>query len=275
RPVYHPFAFAIFDNGREMSNNSLLLHNGTYEINFADLERRAADPRAKIMILCNPHNPIGRVWTREELTRIGDICLKNGVVLISDEIHSDLALFGHRHTPVASISGEIAQNTVTCYAPSKTFNIAGLRGSGIVVPNPELRRFLQQQFKKNRTVQQNVFALPAYIAAYTQCEDYVEQLVAYLEENVRFLDGYLKENMPRIKLIWPEATYLMWLDCRGLGLADDALNDFFTNKCLVAMNRGSSFGEEGRQFMRMNIACPRATLKEGLDRISALYQKTF
>lgn len=275
RPVYHPFGFAISDNHREISDNSLIFRDGRYEIDYDDLERRAENPRAKIMILCNPHNPVGRVWTREELTRIGEICLRNKVVLISDEIHSDLTLFGHSHTPAASVSEAIAQNTVTCYAPSKTFNIAGLRGSGIVVPNPDLRKLLQEQFKKNRTIQQNVFALPAYIAAYTQCEDYVEQLVAYLEENVRFLDSYLKEKLPRIKLVRPEATYLMWLDCRGLNLSDDDLNDFFTNQCLVAMNRGSSFGEEGQQFMRMNIACPRTTLKEGLDRIFSCYQNKF
>lgn len=274
-PVYHPFGFAVVDNDRVISDNSLNYKDGKYSIDFEDLERRAKSPKAKLMILCNPHNPVGRVWSREELARISEICVAHGIILISDEIHSDLMLFGSRHVPVASLDDRYAMNTVTCYAPSKTFNTAGLRGSSIVIPNPEIRKKLDTQFKKNRSIQQNVFAVPAYIAAYTECDDYLEQLLPYLEENVRFLDGYLKKNMPKIKLVKPEATYLMWLDCSELGIAGDELADFFINKSLVAVSRGDGFGAEGARFTRLNIGCPRSTLKKALDQIQAQYALRF
>lgn len=275
RPVYHPFGFAVADNDRVISDNSLIYRDGRYSIDFADLERRAASPRAKLLILCNPHNPIGRAWTKEELCKIGDICLAHGVVIISDEIHSDLMLFGAKHVPLASINQKYAMNTVTCYAPSKTFNTAGLRGSGIVVPNPDIRKALEVQFKKNRSIQQNIFAVPAYVAAYNDCEDYVDQLILYLESNVRFLDEYLVKNMPKIHLVKPEATYLMWLDCSALELAGDALADFFINQSLVAVNRGDGFGPEGASFVRLNIGCPRAILERALAQIQVQYNKRF
>jgi cysteine-S-conjugate beta-lyase len=274
RPVYHPFGFAVVDNDRVISDNSLLYEHGQYRIDFADLEKRAASPKAKIMILCNPHNPVGRVWEKADLIEIAEICLRHNVILISDEIHSDLIFSGHKHVPVASLDERYAMNTVTCYAPSKTFNIAGLRGSGIVAPNPKLRKGLELQFKKNRSIQQNVFALPAYIAAYNECEDYLEQLLPYLEGNVKFLDVFLKAHMPKIKLVKPEGTYLMWLDCSELGLSGDTLSDFFINKCLVAVNRGDGFGPEGAAFVRLNIGCPRATLEQGLKQILEQYKKT-
>lgn len=274
-PVYHPFGFAVVDNDRTISDNSLVYQDGKYSIDFGDLERRAASPKAKLMILCNPHNPVGRAWREDELRRMAAICLKNGVILISDEIHSDLMLFGSRHIPIASLDPHYAMNTVTCYAPSKTFNTAGLRGSGIVAPNAVIRKKLETQFKKNRSIQQNVFAVPAYVAAYTQCEDYVDQLLPYLEKNVRFLDDFLKKNMPKIKLVQPEATYLMWLDCTGLGISGDALADFFINRCLVAVNRGDSFGQEGSNFVRLNVGCPISTLKKALEQILEQYRKSY
>lgn len=272
RPVYHPFGFSIVDNDRVISDNSLIYENGQYRIDFDDLERRAANPKAKLMILCNPHNPVGRVWMKEDLVKISEICLRYNVILISDEIHSDLIFFGNKHIPVASLDEKYAMNTVSCYAPSKTFNIAGLRGSGIVVPNPKLRKGLEEQFKKNRSIQQNVFALPAYIAAYNECEDYLEQLITYLENNVDFLEHFLKTKMPKIKLVKPEGTYLMWLDCCEMGLSGDALADFFINKCLVAINRGDGFGPEGANFVRLNIGCPQATLAQGLCQILEQYK---
>jgi cystathionine beta-lyase len=275
RPVYHPFGFAISDNNRVISDNSLVYRDGEYTIDFMDLERRAASPKAKLMILCNPHNPIGRAWTKEELFRIADICLNNEVIVVCDEIHSDLMLFGARHVPLASIDAKYAMNAVTCYAPSKTFNTAGLRGSGIVVPNPAIRNALEAQFKKNRSIQQNIFAVPAYVAAYTQCDDYLEQLLVYLEGNVEFLDGFLKKNMPRIKLVKPEATYLMWLDCMALGINGSELADFFINQSLVAVSRGDGFGPEGADFVRLNIGCPRATLVRGLEQIQRQYIRRF
>lgn len=275
RPVYHPFNNVVDDNGRTVSSNSLLYQNGHYTIDFDDLERRAADPRAKLMIFSNPHNPVGRVWTREELSRVAEICLRNHVIVISDEIHSDLILGDCKHIPMGMLNPEWNQNIITCYAPSKTFNIAGLRGSGIVVPDPVLREKLQKQFTANRAIQQNVFAMPAYIAAYSgECDDYLEQLLDYIRSNIAFLEQYLAEHMPKIKLVRPEATYLVWLDCSELGIEGDELASFFIDTCQVAVNRGTMFGwEEGKRFARLNVGCPRATLTEGLQRIRREYEK--
>lgn len=274
-PVYHPFGFAVVDNDRIISDNSLLYRDGQYSIDFEDLERRASSPKAKLFFLCNPHNPVGRVWTPEELRRIADICVKHHVIMISDEIHSDLILFGHHHTPIASLGEQYNMNTVTCYAPSKTFNIAGLRGSGIVVPNPEIRKRLENQFKRNRSIQQNIFAVPAYVAAYEQCEDYLEQLLPYLESNVEYLSEFLRTYMPKIKLVRPEATYLMWLDCSETGLSGNSLANFFIHESKVAVSRGDSFGREGAEFVRLNVGCPRATLEKGLQQILEQYRKRF
>lgn len=276
RPVYHPFGFAIDDNRRVISDNSLIYENGRYTIDFEDLERRAADPRAKLMIVSNPHNPVGRAWTEEELTRMSKICADNDVVVICDEIHSDLMLYGHKHIPMGMLGDEkMRRNVITCYAPSKTFNCAGLRGSAVVVPDPELRKQLNERFKMNRSIQQNIFAVPALVAAYTQCEDYLDQLVVYLEKNVDFLRSYLREKMPKIKLVEPEATYLMWLDCTELGIAGDELANFIIQDSKVAVSRGDGFGQEGRNFFRLNIGCPTATLKQGLDQIYQQYIKRF
>ncbi len=273
QPVYYPFMNAIVDNGRVVSSNSLELKNGRYEINFDDLECRARNPKAKLMILCSPHNPVGRVFTKDELKRIGTICVKNNVVLVSDEIHSDLVFPGHKHIPMASVSPEIAANTVTAIAPSKTFNMAGLRTSGVIIPNQEIAKKLTAQFGKNRTVGLGILGLIGYIAAYDECSDYADQLVQYLYSNVDYLDGFLKAKTPKIKLVHPEGTYLMWLDCRELGLNNKELDDFVIHKSKVAVDSGYWFGCEGNGFMRMNIACPKATLKQGLEQIYAQYVK--
>ena len=273
QPVYHPFGFAIYDNHRSLSNNQLIYQNGYYSIDFADLEQRARSPKAKLMIICNPHNPVGRVWTEEELRKMADICVKNHVLMVVDEIHSDLIFDGHRHIPVASLNEEYAMNSVTCYAPSKTFNCAGLRGSGLVIPNQEIKKRLEKRFKMNRSIQQSIFALPAYVAAYTKCDDYLEQLIPYLEDNVAYLGEFLKEKTPKIKLVKPEGTYLMWLDCSELKMTPDELADFFIQTCQIAVSRGDGFGSAGSQFVRLNIGCPRAILERALQQIYVEYQK--
>lgn len=276
RPVYHPMGFAIEDNDREISDNSLIYKDGRYTIDFEDLRRRAEDPGAKLMLVCSPHNPVGRVWTEEELYQISSICAENGVVIVCDEIHSDLMLYGNKHVPMGMLGTEMMkQNIITCFAPSKTFNCAGIRTSVIVAPNQELRRKLNKQFKKNRSIQQNIFAIPALKAAYTKCDDYLEQLLPYLESNVDYVRTYLKEKMPKIKMVEPEATYLLWLDCTELGINGDELADFVIHDCKVGVSRGDGFGPEGKNFIRLNIGCPIETLKQGLGQIYSQYQKRF
>jgi cystathionine beta-lyase len=271
RPVYYPFTNAIEDNGRVVNSSALILREGKYEIDFDDFEAHAADPDTHLMILCNPHNPVGRVFTRDELSRIAHICLRHNVTILSDEVHSDFVFPGHRHVPTASLSPEIADITITAVAPSKTFNLAGLRSAALISANKELRMKLDRVLNDNRSASLTAFGLDAYIAAYTSGDEYIDQLLVYLGETVGYLDGYLKEHMPKIKLIQPEGTYLMWLDCRQLGLDDAALDHFFVQEAAVAVDKGHWFGSEGSGFMRLNIACPRATVTQALTQLQKVY----
>lgn len=273
RPVYYPFSYAIEDNGRVISNNSLILKDGRYEIDFEDLEKRLADADTHLMILCNPHNPTGRVYTPQELKTMGELCLKHHVTLFSDEIHADFIYKGHTHTSVASLSPEIAANTITAIAPSKTFNLAGMRAACLIISNPDLRKAMEKVFSDNRSALVPTFGLDAYIAAYRCGDEYVDQLVPYLQKNIEYLDTYLKEHMPKIKLIQPEGTYLMWLDCRELGLDDGQLDQFFIHDAEVAVDKGYWFGSEGSGFMRMNIACPKAYVQQALAQLQKEYDK--
>ena len=273
RPVYYPFSHAVEQQGRIIENCPLQLADGRYEIDFDALERQAADPAVKLMLLCNPHNPVGRVFTREELMRIGEICCRHGVVIFSDEIHADFVYTGHVHVPLASISDEIAQNTVTAVAPSKTFNLAGMRTGAMIISNPKLRVRISQVLNRNRSALPSVLGLEAYMAAYSAGEPYLKELVPYLEKNIAYLDRTLCERMPRIHLIHPEGTYLMWLDCREMGLSNEDLDHFFTWEAAVALDKGFWFGTEGSGFMRMNIACPRQRLAQALGAIETAYQR--
>lgn len=267
RPVYYPFTHAIENNGRVVANSPLVWKDGRYQIDFDHLETVAADPRVKLMLLCNPHNPVGRVFEAWELKKIGEICLKHNVLIFSDEIHGDIVYEGHHHTPIASLSGEISQITVTAVAPSKTFNLAGLRTAAVIAENEYLRKRMSHQFDLNKCALVSTFGLDGCVAAYRHGEAYLEELLQYLQGNIDFLRTYLKDNLPKIHLIQPEGTFLMWLDCRDLGLSDAALDELFTQKAAVAMDKGPWFGEEGSGFMRMNIACPRATLQTALSQI--------
>ena len=272
RPVYYPFLQAVENQGREVSSNSLRLVNGRYEMDFDDLERRAADPKAKIMFLCSPHNPVGRVFTEQELRRVGEICLANHVLVISDEVHSDFVYPGHKHIPMASLSDAFAQNTITAVSTSKTFNTAGLRTAAMITHSDAIREVMEPVLANNRVMSISTFGLDAYVAAYNGGEEYVEQLLTYLAGNIAYLDSTLKADMPKIRLIQPGGTYLMWLDCRELGMDDAALDDFFTNKAAVGLDKGFWFGPEGSGFMRMNVACPRATLEEAMRRLREAYE---
>lgn len=266
-PVYYPFYSAIENNGCHIVKNSLKYENDSYQMDYDDLEQKLKDERVKVLMLCNPHNPVGRVWTRDELKKLGDLCLKYGVTVIADEIHSDLIYKEHKHTCFASISEEFEQNSITCMAPSKTFNIAGLQISSIIIPNKKLRRLYSNAFQASGMFEPNIFGIAASTAAYEQGEEWLEQLIDYLKGNLQFLKEYIEERIPQIKVIEPEGTYLVWVDCRKLGMDAKKLHEFMLDKAKVWFDDGDMFGTEGEGFERINIACPRSILKEALDRI--------
>ncbi|MBU5425337.1 pyridoxal phosphate-dependent aminotransferase [Tissierella pigra] len=265
-PVYHPFKTTIESNGRNVVTNPLIYKDGTYYMDLEDLERKI-DSKTKVLILCSPHNPIGRVWTKKELNELGEICLKNNIIIISDEIHFDLIYKGNTHTVMADISPEIRDNCIVCTSPSKTFNIAGLQVSNIIIPNEKLREKYSMELEKDHIGRANVFGQEALIAAYNESEDWLDSLMEYLEENKNFFIDFIETRIPQLKTIRPEGTYLLWIDCSGLNMSSDELNEFFLNKCKLALNSGEMFGEEGKLFQRINIACPRAVLQEALIRI--------
>lgn len=265
-PVYYPFYSSVRDNERELAVNPLRNNDGYYEIDFTDLEKKLAD-NVKLMIFCSPHNPIGRVWKLDELEEVLRLCRKYDVIVVSDEIHSDLVFRGHKHIPIASLSEEASKSCITLMSPTKTFNIAGLSMSTAVIPDKELRRKFTNTLNKNGANMLNIFGLAAAEAAYAQCEKWLEELLVYLEGNLDMLVEYFSNNVPQIKVIRPEATYLAWLDCNELPVAGDKLKEFFTNKAGVGLNDGITFGKEGYGFQRINFACPRSLLTEGLDRI--------
>jgi len=266
-PVYYPFFRVIENNGCHVVNNPLKFGNKKYFMDYDDLERKVVDPRVKLLILCSPHNPVGRVWQKEELIILGEICLEHNVIVVSDEIHADILFKGYKHTPFASISPAFAHNSITCTAPSKTFNLAGLQTSTIIIPNKKYYKIYNNILDSLALDENNVFGLVALEAAYRDGEEWLEQLLSYLNENLEFLMKYFKERIPKIKVIKPEGTYLVWLDCRELGLSAKDLNNFMIKKAKVALDDGCWFGTEGNGFMRINIACPRSFLEECLKRI--------
>lgn len=266
QPVYYPFANAVKNNGREIINNPLKYVDGQYYMDFEDLEKKI-DSRVRMLILCSPHNPVGRVWTSEELQRLGEICIKNNILIVSDEIHSDLIYKGHKHTPFASISDEFQQNCIVCNAPSKTFNIAGLQASNIIIPNNKLREKFIITLENNSIMAPNTFAIVALQAAYDEGEEWLDNVVDYIQDNFAYLNKFIQERMPGVKVVKPEGTYLVWMDFRYLGMNTAELKDFMLNKAKVGFDEGYIFGPGGEGFERINIACPRGILKEGLERI--------
>ncbi|MCV9886912.1 MalY/PatB family protein [Metabacillus halosaccharovorans] len=267
-PVYYPFFEIAQKHEREVLFNKLILNEDfRYEIDYDDLEAKLSDEKTKLFILCNPHNPSGRVWSREELTKIGDLCIKHNVTIISDDIHSDLLLFGNSYTPIASIREDIAKQTVTCIAPSKTFNLAGLQASLVLIPNDSLKRRYHDVQQLFGLLSINTLGADAMEAAYSYGERWLDELLPYLEENVVIIEDYLKEHLPEVKVMRPEATYLVWLDARSLNKTDKELQELLLKKGKVALHIGSKFWENGEGFLRMNIACPKSTIIEGMERL--------
>ena len=266
-PVYYPFSETISRNGRQVINNPLILDGQRYLMDFVALEKKLADPLVKLLILCNPHNPVGRVWDAEALQQLGELCLKHHVLVIADEIHSDIIYPGFRHLPFPSISKRFEQNCVVCTSPSKTFNLAGLKTSAIIIPNRELFHTYDHFLDAFHLKMGNYFGIIALEAAYQKGEDWLEQLLLYLSGNLAFLKNYLAEYIPEVKLIEPEGTYLVWLDFRDLHLDTDQLNRLLLEQAKVALDDGCWFGQEGQGFQRINIGCPRSGLKKALDRI--------
>ena len=265
-PVYFPFFDAIKCHNREILENPLQLEGSQYIMDLAELKQKIT-PRTKMMILCSPHNPIARVWKREELERIGEFCLEHNIVVVSDEIHSDLVYTGFKHIPFASISELFAQNCVTCTAASKTFNLPGLQTSNIIIPNPDLRKKFKEMEGGYGFASPNIFGIVATEAAYRYGEEWLTQLLKYLEGNIKFLSDFISQRIPGLKVIQPQGTYLLWLDFRDCGIDQAKLGNFVREDARVALEPGFIFGCKENGFERMNIACPRSTLEEGLHRI--------
>lgn len=265
-PCYPPFTDLSEHNGRHLLRNELILKDGRYEIDFEDFEAKVKDPRTKLFILCNPQNPTGRVFSREELIRLGELCLKYHVTVLSDEIHSDLVYSGHKHIPFASISKEFEQNTISFMNPSKTFNLPGFRTAAFIAANPVLKNAVHDMVVNNKAIGENICGTVAFCTAYEQCAYYADQMVAYLEENRNLVEETLKD-VDGIDVIHAEGTYLLWLDCRKLNMSQEELDRFFVETVKLGLNSGKSFGPEGAGFLRMNIACPRSTVKEAMNRI--------
>ncbi|MDP4085669.1 MAG: MalY/PatB family protein [Bacillota bacterium] len=265
-PIYTPFFEMIEKNGRSVVNSPLQLVNGRYEIDFNGFENELKNG-CKLFLLCNPHNPTGRVWTKEELMKMGELCLNYDCLILSDEIHSDIVYKSFKHFPIASLSHELLNQTITCIAPSKTFNLAGLQASAVIIKNEDLRTKFSETQKRQGVFSLNTFGIIGMETAYHEGEEWLEELIDYLEENKNYTIDFLDKYFPHITCIEPEGTYLLWLDCRNLSLDDKPLHNLFIQKGKLALEPGTKYGPGGEGFMRMNIACPREDLIEGLERL--------
>ncbi len=272
-PVYYPFFSTIEENGAEIEENPLIYENGRYRMDFDDLAQKAADPAVKMMILCSPHNPIGRVWSAEELRRLGEICLANDVLVASDELHGDLIFNGAVFTPFATLGEAFAQNSIICTAPSKTFNLAGLRASCIIIPNKALRERFSITMDSGGLGSLNLFGITALEAAYNHGEEWLEQLLAYIQGNFDTMCDIINRHIPQITVVPLEGTYLAWLDCRKLGLDKKELRRLMFNEAGVYLDDGYIFGAGGEGFERLNLACPRSILIEAMERIAGAVNK--
>ena len=263
-PVYQPFFDVVLENNRKLVTNPLVLENGKYTINFDDFQQKIAENKVKLFVLCNPHNPVGRVWTKDELEKLNKICKQYNVLVISDEIHCDFIYPGHIHT----VFGSIDENAIVATAPSKTFNLAGLQMSNLLIKNQEIRQKIIREIRQGGYSQLNQLGLVACQSAYQHGAPWVDALRTYLAENIAFVREFLAKNIPDIQLIEPEGTYLLWLDCRKLNLPQDKLDDLLINHAKLWLCSGKIFGEEGHGFQRMNVGCPRSVLEEGMRRLA-------
>ena len=269
RPVYYPFTEVVENNGRVVVNSSLRYDKGSYAIDYEDLEAKLARDDVKLMLICSPHNPVGRVWTRDELSKVCRLCLKYNVKMVSDEIHADFVFANREHVPLASLSEQVRENCVVCTAPSKSFNLAGLQISNIFIPNRDMRHAFRRELEKTGLFGVNMVGLCACQAAYESGGEWLDQLKEYLEGNIQFLKSFVNEHMPRIKVVDTEGTYLVWMDLQELNLVDQ--KEFIVNKARLWLDTGSMFGDEGRGFERINVACPRTVLEEALNRLKRAY----
>ncbi len=267
-PVYPPFFSSIEKTGRHVLENPLIEKDGHYEMDFDHLES-IIDRHTKAIFLCSPHNPIGRVWTREELTKLGDIAAKHNLLVVSDEIHGDLILKGNVQTPFYSLPDELSERSISFMAPSKTFNLAGLYASFAVIKNKAIREEFENTIARTGAGRLNIFGIEATKAAYTHGEEWLEDVIAYLDGNATYLESALKERVPQIKMHKPEGTYLAWLDCRALNMTDEALKDWTIKEARLGLNAGITFGKQGSGFMRLNFACPRSLIEEAVNRLES------
>lgn len=266
-PVYNIFFNSIINNGCRVLESPLVYEGGEYHIDFDDLERCLADPQTTLMILCNPHNPIGKIWDRETLRRIGELCARHHVTVIADEIHCDLTAPGREYVPFASVSEKCRRISISCMAPTKTFNIAGLQTAAVMVPDPQLRHRVWRGLNTDEVAEPNVFAVEAAVAAFEHGADWLDELRAYIQGNRETVASYLRESIPALHLVPSEATYLLWIDCSAVTQDSAALADFIRRETGLFLSNGRQYGGSGRTFLRMNIACPRTTLLDGLDRL--------
>lgn len=271
KPVYYPFFNIINSLQRKVVNSSLILKNNHYEIDFDDFERKIVQENVKMFILCSPHNPGGRVWTKQELQKISEICLAHNVLVVSDEIHSDITFGSNVHTVYGSLSEQALKNSIICTAPSKSFNLAGLQFSNIFIADEKLRKAFSKELDKTGYDEPSVFGIVAATAAYSEGADWFDSVKSYIWENILFAKKYIEENAPQIKVLVPEGTYLLWLDFSKTGLSDSEINDRVLNKAKVWLDRGSMFGKEGEKFQRINCATPRIILEDALKRICSQF----
>lgn len=267
QPVYYPFSSTVRANNRKLIINTLLYTDGRYSIDFDDFERKIIENSVKLFILCSPQNPVGRVWRKEELERIGDICEKYGVIVVSDEIHADFVYAPNVHHVFSEIKSSFQDFTIVCTAPSKTFNLPGLQISNIFIPNPELRKRFMKQIHTNGYSQLNLLGLVACKAAYAYGESWHSQIMDYLSDNINFVRSFIHEKLPQVHLVEPEGTYLLWLDCKAFGLTEQEREDIIVKKAKLWLDKGTMFGHSGEGFERINIACPRSVLVDAMERL--------